>query len=105
MKGAILDAVGRACARLGGPEVAGLGQHEREGGAPTQLALDVDAAALPLGERLGDVEAQARAFPAPLDALAAGEFLEDPLLVFGGDPRAAILDLESDLTGLGIDHA
>src|SRR6266545_7651548 len=67
---------------------------EPEGGAPAQLAVHADRAAVRRHDLLGDEQAEAGAARRLL--LAARELLEDASLLLGGDAGAGVAHLEAN---------
>ena len=67
-------------------------QRQREGRAAVRDRLDDDAAAVRLGDRAGDVEAEAGAGLGLVAELRPAELLEDQALLLRRDARPAIAD-------------
>ena len=70
------------------------GQLEREGRALAGRRADVERAAVRLGDRAGDEEAEAGARLAEAD-VGPAELLEDQRLLVARDPGAAVLDRDA----------
>src|SRR6266545_4888374 len=78
------------------------GQADRDGGAGTFRAGGADGAAVKLGDRTGDHQAEPGAGHASLDGVGRpGEGLEHPGQVGLGDPDSGVADLDPPAAGVG----
>ena len=66
------------------------GQRERERAPLAELAVDPDPAAVQLDEPLREREAEPGALALRGPGVGLLELLEDPLVIFGGDPGAGV---------------